>query len=192
MVEIRVRSDRGGFVTFLVDDDDESWIRELPSLRAKGKHEYLVTEYTTSKRPQRKRTEHVARLIVGLLPDESDIVADHINRIPQDNRRENLRIITKAQNQQNLSPQRERKGVPVKSPYRGVTFFRGKWRAYLQWHGKRTYLGLYETQEEAAAAVQRAMPPIIPVRDPRYGGPGDRIQKLHSIRDEKGRLSWVA
>jgi hypothetical protein len=49
------------------------------------------------------------------------------------------------------------------SKYRGVSRYAGKngWRAALGYRGRRYYLGIFETQEEAAAAYNRAALRII-------------------------------
>lgn len=81
-------------------------------------------------------------------------VVDHINGDPLDNRRENLRAVSRAGNQQNRKP-RAGRSVP-----RGVYFHKGagKWLAQVGHMGRRHYLGLFETAEEAgkAAAAKRA------------------------------------
>lgn len=71
------------------------------------------------------------RVILG-----TDQFVDHINHNKLDNRRSNLRIITKSQNQMN-------------SNYRGVDDHNGKWTARIKLHGKIAYLGTYEHEEEA-------------------------------------------
>lgn len=78
---------------------------------------------------------------------------DHINSNPLDNRRENLRIATNAQNQHNKG-----RYLNNKSGYKGVHWDRqkGKWRAEIQTMGKRTYLGYFPTPEEAYAAYCEA------------------------------------
>lgn len=76
---------------------------------------------------------------------------DHINRDGLDNRRANLRLATKSQNQANEGP---RGGS---SRYRGVyRITRGNrtkpWRAQVKYLGHRKGLGDYATEEEAARA----------------------------------------
>jgi hypothetical protein len=81
----------------------------------------------------------------GLLLDPRQ--GDHINRNPLDNRRSNLRIVTNAQNAQNMSPHRE-----ATSKYRGVAWdsSRGKWRAQGCANGIVIGLGRYTDELEAA------------------------------------------
>lgn len=74
---------------------------------------------------------------------------DHIDRDPSNNRIENLRLATQAENKQNLSkPYTNTSGVV------GVSWNKqtGKWQAYIQLNNRQIHLGLFDTIEEAAAA----------------------------------------
>lgn len=71
---------------------------------------------------------------------------DHINRNPTDNRIENLRLVTHAQNGANSA---HPKGS---NTYRGVYFFRNGWMAQISYKGKSHYIGRFKTEEEAKAA----------------------------------------
>lgn len=79
---------------------------------------------------------------------------DHINGIKLDNRRENLRIVTKELNQHNSKPRKDKSN----SRYKGVTFYKskrhktGKWTARIQVNNKRITIGYYKTEIEAAKA----------------------------------------
>lgn len=78
---------------------------------------------------------------------------DHINRNKLDNRRENLRIVTRKTNSYNLPVcKRNTSGV------RGVSWHktRGKWRAHIYKDYKQIHLGVFTTFEDAIAARQRA------------------------------------
>lgn len=73
---------------------------------------------------------------------------DHINRIRDDNRIENLRLATKTLNGHN-------KVMPNKhSPYTGVTWYAptGKWVAKITKDRKTYHIGSFECLEEAARA----------------------------------------
>lgn len=81
------------------------------------------------------------------------LVVDHVNGNKLDNRRENLRVCTKSQNQFNRKPQKH----PKHGSSRGVSFYkrRGRWVANICFYGKREGLGCYDTEAEAAAAYQK-------------------------------------
>lgn len=82
------------------------------------------------------------RQLLGLVPGDG-IEVDHIHGNKLDNRRENLRLCTDAQNQQNLHHC---------GPRRGATWHpRAKrWMAQVGLEYKNHYLGYYDTEEEAA------------------------------------------
>lgn len=75
---------------------------------------------------------------------------DHINGDKLDNRRENLRAVTKSQNNMNQSQQKKQKH----SKYKGVSWdkSRNKWMAYCKKDGKMNYLGRFTDENEAALA----------------------------------------
>ena len=72
---------------------------------------------------------------------------DHINGNRADNRLSNLREATRAQNAANF-------GSMNGHPVRGATFCRraSKWQAQIRIKNKNTYLGLFDTEDEARAA----------------------------------------
>jgi hypothetical protein len=89
------------------------------------------------------------REILGLMYGDRR-QGDHISGDRLDYRRLNLRIVTKAQNAQN------KKLYGGSSRHRGVAWNgqASKWMTYADLNGKRTYLGLYESEDEAAAIVR--------------------------------------
>lgn len=88
------------------------------------------------------------------------LVVDHINHVGLDNRLENLRIITVAQNAQN------RKGAKRNSlsGIRGVSFYKptGQWRVYITINGKNKFFGLYDDINEAAQVASEARAKYFP------------------------------
>jgi hypothetical protein len=93
----------------------------------------------------------VAMAFLGHTPNGNTVVVDHINMKRDDNRLENLRLIT---NRENVSVQGGNK-----SGYTGVSWFykSKKWGAQIGINGKRTFLGGFATPEEAGAAYQKAL-----------------------------------
>lgn len=78
---------------------------------------------------------------------------DHINRNPSDNRIANLRVATYRQNFRNVPVSaRSSTGVKGVSPHSKS----GKYRAAIRIEGKRLWLGLFNTIDEAAAAYEAA------------------------------------
>jgi hypothetical protein len=88
------------------------------------------------------------RFILGLRHGDG-IEADHINRNGLDNRRENLRLCSRMENNQNsVKPPRERKHL-----YRGLGQQKnGRFTAHIQEAGHFRHIGTFDTQEEAAQA----------------------------------------
>jgi predicted Fe-S protein YdhL (DUF1289 family) len=90
------------------------------------------------------------RLAVAFMNNEwpdKGMVVDHINGDPSDNRAVNLRICTKSQNGMNRNaPKNSKTGV------KGVTPYRGLYRATISVDGKWHLIGCFRTIEEAANA----------------------------------------
>lgn len=78
---------------------------------------------------------------------------DHINHVKHDNRWENLREVTQADNNRNMPKQ-----LNSATGFVGVSYhkIRNKYRAYLTVAGKSKHLGLFDTPELAAAAREQA------------------------------------
>ena len=89
-------------------------------------------------------TIRMARQIMNATPLQE---VDHINRNKLDNRRENLRIVTRGQNVRNIF---KRKDSPNK--FKGIHYIKAKnkWIARIQINGKRISSGYFLTEEEAA------------------------------------------
>lgn len=99
--------------------------------------------------PQDNITLH--RLIIDAPPK---VLVDHINGDTLDNRRENLRLVTDKQNNQN----RHRVNRNSSTGVRGVCWHgqQQKWRAYLMIDYKQKHVGVFDTIPEAEAAIKKA------------------------------------
>lgn len=91
---------------------------------------------------------YLHREVMGIGSDDGRYV-DHVNGLPLDNRRANLRLTTIAENAQNL----RRRAAPKSSRYRGVTWdkSRSKWMASGTLNGRRTTIGRFDSEDEAGA-----------------------------------------
>lgn len=84
---------------------------------------------------------YLHRLVAGAKEGE---IVDHINRNRLDNRRSNLRIVTKRQNALNRSTK-----LNKSTGVRGVRKVGNKFRAYIRKDNKQIHLGYYKTLEKA-------------------------------------------
>lgn len=88
------------------------------------------------------------RFILGLRPEDG-LDVDHKNGNGLDNRRENLRLATTSQNIANAP---KRRGAYT-SRFKGVTrHSQGRWQALVTKDYQRHYLGLFDSEEDAARA----------------------------------------
>lgn len=83
--------------------------------------------------------------------------ADHINRDRLDNRRSNLRVVTHAQNCQNMPAQSS-----SRSGMRGVRRARDRWQAYVCNLDGFHHLGVFDTAEEASTAAAEGRRQLLP------------------------------
>lgn len=103
----------------------------------------------------RRRTDtFLHRLLLGLERGDPR-EGDHINGNGLDNRRENLRIVTTAQNAQNKHLLFS--SYPSFSGFRGVSWDsrRGRWKATARLAGRQYQIGRFDDELEAAVAVER-------------------------------------
>lgn len=129
----------------IVDDDDFDSLSKFTWFFLGMNTRYVCR---TQKTPKRTFTMH--RQVLGLPYKTGEV--DHINRNTLDNRKSNLRICTKSQNQGNKPIQRNNT-----SGYKGVSSLQygGKWTARISIKGKNTHIGQFETKEEAAIAYNK-------------------------------------
>lgn len=134
----------------LVSNRDYKWLMQWKWMIKKGNR----TNYACRNTPKEKPTQVLMhRQIMGIT--DSKIEVDHKDRNGLNNRRGNLRLASKAEQQAN-SPKQNRKGS--KSKYRGVGWNPrlSRWHATLIVGGKTKYLGSFKTEKEAAETYDRA------------------------------------
>lgn len=117
------------------------------------KHGYAIRTahraYVNGK--QKHKTIRMHRVVADrfLNPSGNLNLVDHINRNRLDNRRENLRLCTKADNQRNIA-------VPSHntSGFVGVSWNKplNKWESYITMNHQKIHIGVFEDIYEAAQA----------------------------------------
>lgn len=97
------------------------------------------------------RNDEVGFLHRYIMNLTDDLVIDHINRNPLDNRRDNLRICTQHENCFNRLVSNRNTGKVI-----GVEKRSNKWIAYINYNYRKIHLGCYNTIEEAIEARRQA------------------------------------
>lgn len=121
----------------LVSDADAQLVNQYRWRASKqSKGIYVLTKIN-------KVTVYLHRLITNA---PRGLEVDHINGNPLDNRRENLRICSRSENEQNKV---KRKGS---SQYKGVFYAKReqRWIAKIQVNGRQTTLGYFKSEHDAA------------------------------------------
>jgi len=135
-----------------VDPEDEHYLDEYTwRLASPNKRESYVI--TTIRVEGKRKPLQLHRLVLGVGSySENKIEVDHMNGDLLDNRKENLREVSHAENKQNL-PHLDPRST---SGYRGVYFRKDKkkWEAYCRINGKRYHVGYYSTPAEAGEAAK--------------------------------------
>jgi hypothetical protein len=100
----------------------------------------------------KKEEVEESRLHRAIMKAPKGRIVDHKNCNGLDNRRENLRIATRAQNACN-----SRKRKNTSSRFMGVYFHKrgNKWGARLQHHGKDIWIGYFRSEVDAAHAYDK-------------------------------------
>lgn len=105
--------------------------------------------YVSTRFPGMRRAVYLHSLVAGYPPGKIEI--DHADGNTLNNVRTNIRVCTPQQNRWNRG-----KRAASTSPFKGVIFFGGVWIARIKAHGKRTSLGTFKSEIEAAHAYDAA------------------------------------
>lgn len=136
----------------LVDDEDYELVMKYKWYVLKDSNSLGTTIYARAAPWAEGRAQCVLmhRLVAGA-PKGKDV--DHINNDGLDNRRENLRVCTRSQNN---GWQRKKPGRT--SRHKGVHWDSAnkKWRALIKTNQKTIHLGRFATEDEAARAYDYA------------------------------------
>lgn len=133
-----------GYVA-LVDEEDYEWLSQF---------KWCVNSDGYAVKASQNGFKRIAvRMHREILQAPKNFDIDHVNCNRLDNRRSNLRLATKSQNQSNRGAQKN-----SVSGYKGVSWNKQckKWKAQIANNSKDKYLGLFNTSEEAAKAYDIA------------------------------------
>lgn len=134
--------------TILVDEND--YEKTLGRHLRVNKYGYAIVHVLKGD-PTNSATTGLHRIILNA---PSEMLVDHINRNPLDNRRCNLRLCTMSQNKANSEGKRGRM-----VPYKGLRFnkrLKNKWQSRICVNGRIRHLGSFPTAELAAIAYNVA------------------------------------
>jgi len=152
-VRIPLRAHDGTIRAYtIIDADDAAFASQWRWSLSKG---YAGRKYA---RDGKQYGVLLHRELLGLTQGDG-LEGDHINRDPLDNRRCNLRIVTKRGNRQNRGSLQG-----SSSSYRGVSWdkYRKRWRACIWIDGKQKLLGRFMDESEAAMVAKEARAQLFP------------------------------
>ena len=103
-------------------------------------------------RAMRTKNYHTISMARVIMNAPEGMLVDHINHDTLDNRKQNLRICTKGDNNRNNIIRKDNK-----SGYKGVSWNKKDrvWRAQIAVNGVQTYIGSFGTAEKAAEAYNK-------------------------------------
>lgn len=147
MKQIKLQPFRHSKYAFVDDEDFEALSRHRWHVNMKCGY---AMRFTSKAGKQKRKCVYMHREIMQAKPST---LVDHINRHGLDNRRANLRFVTRQQNRLNTAC------LPIKtssvaSRFRGV--YRSGWIAAIQVNNRKHYIGTFDTEEAAARAYDSA------------------------------------
>lgn len=139
--------------TIQIDEEDLHKIQtNVWHIAKSGNRQYAITNIKNEK--GKNTTTGLHRIIMNLKQGEC---CDHINHDGLDNRKQNLRKVTKHQNQLNRLKNVTQNQHPCTSTYKGVSWNKTKnlWTASISYNKKQIYIGWYKDETEAAQAYDK-------------------------------------
>lgn len=133
----------------IVDDNDYDYLSQFKWYASKTKNTFYAMRNSSMIKGKRKKILMHREIMQPI----DGFIIDHINHNGLDNRKSNLRFCTKQQNNCNILRRKK-----FTSKYRGVHWasYANKWRAQITVNKKPIYLGLFNTEEDAAISYNEA------------------------------------
>lgn len=126
----------------IIDEDDFELLSRYKWYAAKRGYGFYAQRHSERKLLQMHR-------VITNAPKGMDV--DHINGNTLDNRKKNLRVVSRSQNEWNRTKQRNNT-----TGYKGVTFKEGKYLARIRVFKKLHHLGYFKEKVDAANAYNLA------------------------------------
>ena len=127
-------------IAILVSDVDHE---ELSRYKWHFDGRYVVRQSSLKLGKRKKLYMHIQ-----IMGKHDGLIVDHISGDAFDNRRDNLRLVTRSQNNRNQRPDR----TGTSSQYKGVSWSKQckRWRSRVVFQKIEYHLGLYESERDAA------------------------------------------
>lgn len=150
----------GDILKTLIDTSDLEKMEEFPNTWMSHWDKNRQQFYCDGKLPMINGKSKKIALHRYLLDPPKNLVVDHINHDPLDNRRCNLRILTNAQNCQNKNGLNKNNKTGV----RGVSWCESlnSWRVSIRKDGKYVYQNNFRKFEDAKDAAEKAIKKYLP------------------------------
>lgn len=150
MEKIIIESPKYGTFEVLVDDENFEELNQFKwGVKKDPYNFYAIREIKVN---NKRHGISMHRFIMGLKREDTTVV-DHKNHNGLDNRKENLRIVTRLENSQNSTSRKN-----SSSKFLGVGWHKqhNKWQSRIQVNKKNIHLGYYEKEINAAASYNNA------------------------------------
>lgn len=144
LLTVPIKKDENGYCIIQLYNSNKDTIAEVIVDEDDYHHLIQFSWHLTRGYVSSKKLGSLHRYVMNY---DGEAIIDHINNNKLDNRKENLRIVSRQQNSQNKSSSKN-----SSSKYIGVSKNSNKWSAYITIDGVKKYIGVYENEKDAAMA----------------------------------------